>query len=213
LNANDLAPILPGHDAAISCLGQRSSTDARLLQDAADATMTAMSRCGLRRYLVVSQGLLFPSSNPIITLLRLVLARHVADSIAMEHLVRTSETDWTIVRPPRLPEAGARAVTKPGPARAPAAPAPCNVAISLLSCSMRWKGANISGRLPASRQAEIGSYRRCACSEASCHSSGCKSRRHRSPIDVVVISSDGKGDCSVESLDVIVSRRRASVML
>ena len=41
-----------------------------------------------------------------------------------------------------------------------------------------------------------------ACSEASCHSSGWKSRRHRSPIDVVVISSDGKGDRSVESLDV-----------
>jgi hypothetical protein len=44
-----------------------------------------------------------------------------------------------------------------------------------------------------------------ACSEASCHSSGWKSRRHRSPIDVVVISSDGKGDRSVESLDVKAS--------
>jgi hypothetical protein len=29
------------------------------------------------------------------------------------------------------------------------------------------------------------------CSEASCYSSGCKSRRHRSPVDVVVISSGG----------------------
>lgn len=44
-----------------------------------------------------------------------------------------------------------------------------------------------------------------ACSEASYHSSGCKSRRHRSPIDVVVISSDGKGDRSVESLEVKAS--------
>src|SRR5258705_11118775 len=44
-----------------------------------------------------------------------------------------------------------------------------------------------------------------ACSEASCHSSGCKSRRHRSPIDVVVISSVGKGDRPVESLDVKAS--------
>ena len=44
-----------------------------------------------------------------------------------------------------------------------------------------------------------------ACSEASCHCSGWKSRRHRSPIDVVVISSDGKGDRSVESLDVKAS--------
>jgi putative NADH-flavin reductase len=124
LNADDLAPILPGHDAVITCLGQRSSTDARLLQDAAAATMTAMTRCGLRRYLVVSQGLLFPSSNPIITLLRVMLARHIADSIAMEHLVRTSETDWTIVRPPRLLEGGrprgykTRAGARPGGASA-----------------------------------------------------------------------------------------------
>src|SRR5215469_3039185 len=40
------------------------------------------------------------------------------------------------------------------------------------------------------------------CSEASCHSSGCKSRQHRSPVDAVVISSDGKGDRPVESLEV-----------
>jgi hypothetical protein len=40
------------------------------------------------------------------------------------------------------------------------------------------------------------------CSEASCHSSGCESRRHRSPVDVVVISSNGEGDRSVESLEV-----------
>ena len=40
------------------------------------------------------------------------------------------------------------------------------------------------------------------CSEASCHSSGCKSRRQRSPVAVVVISSDGKGDRPVGSLDV-----------
>src|SRR6266568_5726829 len=40
------------------------------------------------------------------------------------------------------------------------------------------------------------------CSEASCHSSGCKSRQQRSPVAVVVISSNGEGDRSVESLEV-----------
>jgi len=43
------------------------------------------------------------------------------------------------------------------------------------------------------------------CSEASCYSSGCKSRRHRSPVDVVVISSGGEGDRTVESLEVKAS--------
>ena len=40
------------------------------------------------------------------------------------------------------------------------------------------------------------------CSDASCQSSGWKSRQQRSPDTVVVISSDGKGDRPVESLEV-----------
>ena len=40
------------------------------------------------------------------------------------------------------------------------------------------------------------------CSEASCHSSGCKSRQQRSPVAVVVIPRNGEGDRSVESREV-----------
>lgn len=103
----ELAPALASHDSVISCLGQKSRGDAHLLRNAAAATLEAMRRTGLRRLLVVSQGLLFPSRNPIIFLLRLILARHVADSMAMEQLVFSSDVDWTIVRPPRLLEGGA----------------------------------------------------------------------------------------------------------
>lgn len=97
-----LAPLLANQDVVISCLGQRSSQDADLLRDAAAVTVEAMSLAHVRRYLVVSQGLLFPSRNPIIAILRLMLARHVEDSTAMEALIRASDLDWTIVRPPRL---------------------------------------------------------------------------------------------------------------
>ena len=55
----------------------------------------------------MSQGLLFPSRNPLILLLRLILASAVVDSTAMERLVRASDVAWTIVRPPRLKEGGA----------------------------------------------------------------------------------------------------------
>jgi len=48
------------------------------------------------------------------------------------------------------------------------------------------------------------------CSEASCHSSGCKSRQQRSPVDAVVISSDGEGDRAVESLEVKAPVGRAT---
>src|SRR3974390_934295 len=47
------------------------------------------------------------------------------------------------------------------------------------------------------------------CSGASCHSSGWKSRQQRSPVAVVVISSNGKGNRSVESLEVKASEGRA----
>jgi putative NADH-flavin reductase len=107
LRADDLAPAVAGHDAVVSCLGQGSRADASLLRDGARAMLQAMRRSGVRRYLVVSQGLLFASANPVIKLLRWILARHVADSTAMEDLVRKSDVGWTIVRPPRLTDGGA----------------------------------------------------------------------------------------------------------
>ena len=47
------------------------------------------------------------------------------------------------------------------------------------------------------------------CSEASCHSSGWKSRQQRSPVAVVVISSNGEGNRSVGSLGVKAPEGRA----
>jgi putative NADH-flavin reductase len=98
----DLSASVPGHDAVISCLGQRTPRDAGLLTGAAAATVTAIQTSGVRRYIVVSQGLLFPTINPVVILLRQLLSRHVSDSRAMERIVRDSTSDWTIVRPPRL---------------------------------------------------------------------------------------------------------------
>jgi hypothetical protein len=44
----------------------------------------------------------------VTALLRRILARHVADSTARERLVQASDTERTIVRPPRLRQGGAR---------------------------------------------------------------------------------------------------------
>jgi putative NADH-flavin reductase len=101
-----LTSAIAGQDAVISCLGQRSSKDSGLLQESARAVIRAMTRCGVRRYLVISQGLLYPTANPVLLLLRFLLARQVADSTAMEREIRASDLDWTIVRPPRLLEGG-----------------------------------------------------------------------------------------------------------
>jgi hypothetical protein len=48
------------------------------------------------------------------------------------------------------------------------------------------------------------------CSDASCRSSGWKSRRWNRPVATVVISGDGEGDRPVESPEVKASAREAS---
>jgi uncharacterized protein YbjT (DUF2867 family) len=47
--------------------------------------------------------------NPVIWALQLVMASKLADARAMEQVVRASDIDWTIVRPPQLKD-GVQAV-------------------------------------------------------------------------------------------------------
>jgi putative NADH-flavin reductase len=102
LRADVLVPAFAGQDVVISCLGHRSRHHPTLLRDASAGALDAMARAGVRRYLAVSQGLLFPERHLMFRLLRFILSRQLADSSAMESLVRASAVDWTIVRPPRL---------------------------------------------------------------------------------------------------------------
>jgi putative NADH-flavin reductase len=104
--APELAAVLPGHDVVVSVIGRRSSDDSRVLQDSAAAVLKALQASAASRYIVVSQGLLFPSWHPMAMMLRWLLAVEIKDSAAMESLVRASEANWTIVRPPRLKEGG-----------------------------------------------------------------------------------------------------------
>jgi putative NADH-flavin reductase len=100
---DDLLAVLPGHDAVISCLGNATApADRRLVTESASAMLTAMNTLNIRRYVVQSGALLFPSMNPVIWALQLGMASKLADARAMEHVVRASDADWTIVRPPQL---------------------------------------------------------------------------------------------------------------
>jgi putative NADH-flavin reductase len=120
LDQQNIAAFLPGHDVVISALGRRSRNDAHVLEDGAKAALAAMRTTGVARYIVVSQGLLFPSKSPIVWLLRRLLAVAVADSTAMEHLVKTSGLAWTIVRAPRLADRATLRGYRVEPGRLPA---------------------------------------------------------------------------------------------
>jgi len=99
---DDLSAVLPGHDAVISCLGNSVPPDQGLVAASASAMLTAMNKENVRRYVVQSGALLFPSTNPVIIAMRMMMAAKLSDARAMEQVVRASNIDWTIVRPPHL---------------------------------------------------------------------------------------------------------------
>ena len=100
----ELIPAFAGQDAVISCLGQRKGGNPWIVRDAAVATLQAMQQSGLARLVIVSGALLYPSWNPLVLLLKQVMADRLTDGRAAEAAVTESSAKWTIVRPPRLQE-------------------------------------------------------------------------------------------------------------
>jgi putative NADH-flavin reductase len=110
-------------DAVLSGLGPRSPSDAGIASQGTRAIVQAMQATGARRLVVVSAAPVGTVASPgrpnppkhdpgdrFLTrylfdpLIKTVLRRHFADLAEMEHIVRDSGLDWTIVRPPRLTE-------------------------------------------------------------------------------------------------------------
>jgi putative NADH-flavin reductase len=104
---------LQGKDAVISAIGVKSG-----LKDDEPTTLysrgnfrllEAMRKVGVRRVFLISASAV--EISPVLPLVVRLLAKYVlqkllrhmyADLRAMEKLVRESDADWTIVRPPRL---------------------------------------------------------------------------------------------------------------
>lgn len=99
-----LMPAFVEQDAVISCLGHRAGGNPWLVRDAAVATLQAMQQSALKRFVIVSGALLYPTLNPVAMLLKLFMADRLTDGRAAEDAVTESDADWTIVRPPRLLE-------------------------------------------------------------------------------------------------------------
>lgn len=101
-DAEELLPIVAGHDAVISCLGPRPGGNPWIVRDAAVATLRVLREVEVKRYLVVSGALLYPSRNPFAALVKRMMAPKLADARAMEGAVSAADVDWTVVRPPYL---------------------------------------------------------------------------------------------------------------
>ncbi|GAA4852395.1 NAD(P)H-binding protein [Actinomycetospora corticicola] len=98
-----LETAMAGHDVVVSAVGPPGRHARGLYSDGARATVAAMDRCGVDRFLgVTSAGVRYddPELAPWYRLLVRPLLRELyADMIAMEDLITASDLDWTLVRP------------------------------------------------------------------------------------------------------------------
>jgi putative NADH-flavin reductase len=104
-DVDQLTSAMQGHDAVLSTLGVRPPAAFRphtVVQDCAAATVEAMSRTGIRRLVLVSAAVLFPMKGLLYAFFRLLLKHIARDLSGAEAIVRRSQLEWTIARPPRL---------------------------------------------------------------------------------------------------------------
>ncbi|MEO3923576.1 NAD(P)-dependent oxidoreductase [Plantactinospora sp. CA-294935] len=115
-----LADAVDKADGVLSGLGPRSMADSGVASRGTREIVTAMRARGVRRLVVVSAAPLStiaapgrpkpppdPGEGPLLRyllgpIIKTVLRKHYLDLAVMEELLRDSDLDWTVVRPPRL---------------------------------------------------------------------------------------------------------------
>lgn len=107
VDANAVSTAVNGHDAVVSALGVGTPLkhDADVIAGV-EHIVRAMEAHGVRRLIYVSFIGVRESRNAVGFILRYVapipLRHEISDHEIKERLVRKSELDWTVVRPPKL---------------------------------------------------------------------------------------------------------------
>jgi uncharacterized protein YbjT (DUF2867 family) len=105
-----LRAVVDGSDAAISGVGPRGRKDGPVASSTTRAMLSALEASGVRRFLAVSAvpvgpvpaGESFLNRRLLLPFISRLLRDVYADLAAMEDEIRRSDTDWTVVRPPKL---------------------------------------------------------------------------------------------------------------
>ena len=120
-DASLLESAVRGADAVLSGLGARTAADVGIAEKGTLAIVRAMDACGVKRIVVVSAAPVSTVPSPgrpdpprhdpgdglvmrylLAPLIKAALREHYTDLARMEDVLRASDVDWTIVRPPRL---------------------------------------------------------------------------------------------------------------
>ncbi|HEY0396909.1 MAG TPA: NAD(P)H-binding protein [Acidimicrobiia bacterium] len=105
-----LRAVVDGSDAAISGVGPRGRKDGPVASTTTRAMLSALEASGVRRFVAVSavpvgpvpEGESFLNRRLLLPFISRLLRDVYADLAAMEDEIRRSDTDWTVVRPPKL---------------------------------------------------------------------------------------------------------------
>ena len=120
-NPTVLATAIKGADAVISGLGPRSATDTGIASSGTQAIVQAMRTAEVRRIITISAAPVSTVASPgrprpprhdpgdqflmrylLSPIIKTVFRKPYADLAIMEDVLRESDLDWTVVRPPRL---------------------------------------------------------------------------------------------------------------
>ncbi|MFI6763793.1 NAD(P)-dependent oxidoreductase [Micromonospora sp. NPDC050417] len=103
-NVEQVHGVVDGRDAVISALGTNARGPVSVCTDGVRSILVAMTRTGVRRLIVVSaHGAAESNDGSFYTRsLWAMLGHKMRDKDEMEKLIRASDVDWTIVRPPAL---------------------------------------------------------------------------------------------------------------
>ena len=118
-----LAKALEGQDAVLSTLGlppRQALRPSNFMAESAASIVSAMRTAGISRLCILSAAVLFPGKGVQYAFFKWLLQHHARDLEALETVVKASDSEWTIARPPRLVKApdaryvAARDVLPPG---------------------------------------------------------------------------------------------------
>lgn len=108
--AGPLMDAVDGRDAVISGVGPRGTKSGPVASGSTRSILAALAKTGGRRFVAVSAAPIGPTPPDesflnrrlLLPMIRVIAAEVYADLRVMEADITSSDTDWTIVRPPKL---------------------------------------------------------------------------------------------------------------
>ena len=121
-NREDIKKALIGHDVVMSTVGHKKDTPNGMMKTFAEHIVSTMNERNMKRFItLLGAGVHDPKDPPasfgrksVLVLMKIVTPRILNDSEDHSRIIRSSNLDWTIVRPTMLSNESAKGNYKTG---------------------------------------------------------------------------------------------------